>query len=91
MSVYVDNEKHKVGRMEVCHMFADTCGELHGMADSIGIPRRYVQVSRTGIIHYDVCKSKRALAIELGAKEIDRSGVAILCKRLKAEANSVDK
>jgi len=56
------------GRMVMCHMLADTLDELHAMADRIGVARRWFQDHRTP--HYDVCASKKALAIQFGAIEI---------------------
>jgi hypothetical protein len=72
MSVYVDNMQATFGRMKMCHMIADTLDELNEMADTIGVARKWIQNSRSGMIHYDVCLSKRALAVKAGAIEIDR-------------------
>lgn len=63
--VYVDDSIHQFGRMVMCHMVADTLPELHSMAEKIGIARRWFQDKR--IPHYDLCKSKRALALQFGA------------------------
>lgn len=68
MTVYVDNAYIKYGRMTMCHMVADTKEELDEMADRIGVRRKWRQASR--IVHYDICKSKRELAVKLGAVEI---------------------
>lgn len=68
MSVYVDAPIWRYGRMVMCHMFADTYEELHAMADKIGVARRWFQ-DHARLPHYDVCKSKRILAIKLGAIE----------------------
>lgn len=78
MSVYVDRMRASLGRMVMCHMFADSREELDAMADRIGVQRRWIQAAGTDREHYDVCKSKRALAIQFGAKEIDRHGVVAL-------------
>lgn len=51
----------------MCHMLADTEKELHAMARKIGIARRWYQGD-----HYDICQSKRALAVMHGAKEITK-------------------
>jgi hypothetical protein len=66
MSVYVDDMKAGYGRMKMCHMIADTDEELHAMADKIGVARKWHQGD-----HYDICLSKRALAIKAGAVEIE--------------------
>lgn len=71
MSVYVDNPLHRLGRMVMCHMLADTLDELHTMADKIGVARRHFQANAS-TPHYDICKSKRALAVKHGAVEADR-------------------
>lgn len=68
MTVYVDNARHPYRRMLMCHMIADTLSELHEMADKIGVDRRHFQAKR--IFHYDICNSKRRLAIKLGATTI---------------------
>jgi len=65
MSVYVDSAKNPVGRMKMCHMLADTVEELHAMVDKIGIPRRFFKEVKYP--HYDICQSKRGMAIKNGA------------------------
>lgn len=70
MSVYVDDAELPFGRMLMCHMTADTTEELHAMADRIGVARRWVQHPGTYREHYDICKSKRALAVQAGAVEV---------------------
>ena len=70
MTVYVDNMKANYGRMKMCHMIADTSDELLSMADKIGIKRKWVQKKGKYDEHFDICMSKKAKAIELGAKEI---------------------
>lgn len=73
MACYVDPAIHDFGRMKMCHLFADSDEELHAMADRIGVARRWHQKPpKASWPHYDVCKSKRALAVKLGAVEVDR-------------------
>lgn len=67
MSVYVDSAKHRYGRMLMSHMVADSDEELLAMADSITLPRRWHQKPGTYRSHFDLCQSKRALAIHRGA------------------------
>jgi Protein of unknown function (DUF4031) len=81
MSVYVDGEQNQFGRMKMCHMVADTLDELHEMAQRIGLKREWFQVSRNGTPHYDICQSKRTLAVSLGAQEIDRRKMVELARR----------
>lgn len=66
MTVYVDDYDAPFGRMIMCHMVADTLDELHTMADRIGVARKWFQDHR--LQHYDICKSKKELAIKHGAK-----------------------
>lgn len=68
--VYVDNMQAGFGRMKMCHMIADTPGELLEMADAIGVQRKWVQYAGTYQEHFDICMGKRQKAVELGAKEI---------------------
>ena len=84
MAVYVDNAAHRFGYMLMCHMIADTLDELHTMADKIGVKRQWFQQKRKDMPHYDICKTKRKLAIKYGAIEIDqRETVRILIKRYR--------
>jgi hypothetical protein len=85
MTVYVDDMRAAFGRMVMCHMLADTTDELLAMADRIGVARKWLQRPRTTYEHFDIALSKRALAVQAGAQEIDRRGVAALLKR-KREA-----
>lgn len=65
MTVYVDDMRAKFGRMVMCHMIADTDTELHAMADTIGLARKWFQGD-----HYDISLSLRAKAIAAGAQEV---------------------
>ena len=66
--VYVDDSKIPFGRMLMSHMVADNVDELHAMADKIGLKRKWFQNKR--IPHYDVCQSKKRLAIGHGAVQV---------------------
>ena len=67
--------------MKMCHMLADTLDELHAMADTIGVARKWFQScpphSRN---HYDIALSKRDLAVAAGAKQITRSELGALLR-----------
>ncbi len=76
MTVYVDDMRAPLGRMVMCHMMADSSDELHAMARSIGVKRRWCQNSGTWREHYDICLSKRGMAVESGAVEITRREAA---------------
>ena len=65
MSTYVDDAFIPYGYMKMCHMMSDTISELHAMANRIGISQKYFQDGKHP--HYDVCMTKRKLAISLGA------------------------
>ena len=69
MSVYVDNYRAPLGRMIMCHMMADTTEELLAMADRIGVDRHHLQSAGQWKEHFDVCSSKRRLAVAAGAVE----------------------
>lgn len=71
MSVYVDDMQAGYGCMVMSHMIADSREELDAMADKIGVRRRWLQYPGTYKEHYDICQSKRALAVAYGAIEID--------------------
>lgn len=81
MAVYVDQEQNSFGRMKMCHMFADTFDELHAMAGAIGMKREWFQP--LSFPHYDVAKGRRALALKLGAVEVDRRGGYEIRKKLR--------
>lgn len=84
MTVFVDSMNAKYGRMTMCHMVsdADNDDELHAMASQIGVARRWHQKAGTPHSHYDICLSKKKLALELGAVEISRQDLArILAKK----------
>ncbi len=81
MSVYVDNAKNGFGRMRMCHMMADTLDELHAMAERLELKRSWFQPKSSP--HYDICQSKRARAVQLGAIEVDRRQLVEVIKRLR--------
>lgn len=68
--VYVDNYNAKLGRMKMCHMIADSTEELLAMADKIGVNRKWIQHPGTFKEHFDICLSKKKIAIGFGAQEI---------------------
>jgi hypothetical protein len=84
VTVYVDDmyklSMGKYRRMKMSHMIADTEEELHAMARRIGVARRWYQGD-----HYDICMSKRQLAVEYGAKEITLRELAMKAKEQRRE------
>ena len=83
MAVYVDNFNAPFGRMKMCHMVADDKAELFEMAFLIGVQRKWVQHEDTYNEHFDICLSKKAKAIALGAKEINFREYATFCNNRK--------
>jgi hypothetical protein len=82
MSVYIDNARIFCGRMRMSHMVADSKHELLDMAERIGLKRHWLQKEGTPWEHFDVCRSKRVLAVQLGAVEVDgRQIVSIVLDR----------
>ena len=70
MAVYVDDMAAEFGRMIMYHMIADSTEELLEMVSKIGVDPKWIQFPETYKEHFDIAKSKRALAIKLGAVEI---------------------
>ncbi|GBQ85124.1 hypothetical protein AA14337_2999 [Acetobacter malorum DSM 14337] len=75
MSVFVDDVRIPYRRMLMCHMWADTEAELLDMADKIGVPRKWIQTPpKASWVHFDICVSKRSLAVKAGAIQTDKYG-----------------
>lgn len=74
MSVYVDNARIPYRRgsrkLLMSHMLADTTAELESMARKLGLKPEWIQCPGTYREHYDVCASRRAEAVRLGALEV---------------------
>lgn len=77
--VYVGRRRYKVGRMLLSHMIADSLEELHEMAKRIGVDKKHFQ-DKPGKPHYDVCQSKKELAIRFGAKLVDDREIISMLK-----------
>jgi len=87
MPVYVDSVFIGFGRMQMCHLIADTPDELHAMVDKIGVARRHFQDPKTmnvSMAHYDISKGKRKLAIDYGTIECDRNTFVAHVRRIRA-------
>lgn len=84
MAVYVDDMEASYGRMVMCHMLADSTHELLAMARKIGVDTKWIQKAGTHHEHFDIAKSKRALAVASGAIEIDRAGLVEILKKRRA-------
>jgi hypothetical protein len=62
--------------MVMCHMIADTTEELLAMADRLGLRREWLQDAGTYREHFDLAKTKRALAVQHGAVEVTQRELA---------------
>ena len=76
--VYVDDFNAPFGRMLMCHLVADTTGELLAMVDKIGVNRKWIQYPGTDKEHFDICLSKKKLAIKHGAKQVTARELVII-------------
>ncbi len=89
MAVYVDKAMIPFRRMKMNHMIADTSEELLEMADKIGVARKWIQYQGTPSEHFDICASKRLLAIKNGAEEITwKKCGQMIAERKKAHIKS---
>ena len=77
MAVFVDDAFLPFGRMKMCHMVADSDEELIEIATRLGLNRKWHQHPGTYRSHFDVCSSKRRLAIDQGATPITWRELAI--------------
>lgn len=75
----------------MCHMLADTLAELQEMAGRIGADPDWLQVSNSGIPHYDVpwgggrVPPRRQNAIDRGAIEIGMRETSALMRRIRSD------
>lgn len=85
MTVYVDMLIDYGWRLgPSCHMTADSLDELHAFAARLGLKRSYAQLPpRHYPPHYDLVRSKRQMAVRLGAIEIDHEHFLEHMKRLR--------
>ena len=74
--VYIDDFNAPFGRMRMCHMMADTTEGLLQMVDKIGVNRKWIQYPGTDNEHFDICLSKKKLALKFGAKEVNARWLA---------------
>lgn len=84
MAVYVDDMKQPFGRMIMCHMIADSDAELHAMADTIGVNRKWHQKPPKHDSHYDISLGMREKALRAGAIEITwrQTGAMVIRRRV---------
>lgn len=84
MAVYVDDmytiSLGNFGNMKMSHLIADTTEELLEMVDKIGVKRKWIQKAGTKWEHFDICVSKRTLAIKHGTIPITMRDLATVRK-----------
>ena len=91
MSCYVDDAIHPFGQMLMCHLWADALDELYAMVDRIGVQRKWLQQPpKASWVHFDIAKSKRALAISAGAIATDKYGPLEHVARLRGNQRTLD-
>lgn len=87
--VYVDSAVWPYRAALYCHLSADTLAELHAFALQLGLKRTWFQCPpKSRYPHYDLAPSRRAKAVQLGAKEVDRRTILEKVKALKQEYES---
>lgn len=75
MAVYVDDVRIRYGRMMMCHMWADSLDELLAVARKIGVAEKWLQrPPKASWVHFDICHTKKKLAVAEGAILTDRFG-----------------
>ena len=90
MTVYVDDVRHRFGRMIMCGLWSDSMDELYAMVDRIGVARKWLQQPpKASWVHFDISLDKKALAIAAGAVLTDKYGpLEFLAKRAIASGDS---
>jgi hypothetical protein len=90
MAVYVDDVRHRFGRMVMCHLWADSMDELLAMVDHIGVQRKWLQrPPKASWVHFDISLGKKALALANGAILTDKYGPIEHCARLKGDTKTL--
>ena len=67
--IYVGKKEYRNNKTIISYMTADTLPELHSMANNIGIHQRSFQ-NHNGKIYYAISKSRKNIALKLGAIEV---------------------
>lgn len=76
--------------MLMSHLLADTIDELIEMVQLIGIDKKWIQKAGTEQEHFDICDSKRLLALRYGAKPITNHELVNIIRQ-KRKNNKKDK
>ena len=69
---------------EFCHLLADTREELHEMADTVEMPRRFFQ-DHPWRWHYDLPAPLRERAVAAGAIEVSMRDIAGMLRARRAQ------
>lgn len=86
MTVYVDDVRHRYGRMVMCHMWSESLEELLWMADHIGLQRKWLQAPpKASWVHFDISLTLKARAIAAGAVLTDKYGPVEHVARLRGD------
>lgn len=89
MTVYVDDVRHRFGRMIMCHMWADTIEELHAMADLIGVARKWLQQPpKASWVHFDISLDRKVSALAAGAVLTDKYGPKEFLSKIDAASDN---
>lgn len=92
MSVYVDDVRHRFGRMVMCHLWADTADELHAFAAKLGLRRSWFQCPpKASWEHYDISLAKKVEALRNGAVLTDRYGPVEHVARLRGDTAMLER
>jgi hypothetical protein len=92
MSVYVEDVRHRFGRMIMCHLWADSLDELLAAVDAIGVQRKWIQGhptlsfgkhSNASYVHFDISLTMKDRAIARGAILTDKYGPVEHTSRLQ--------
>ncbi len=54
--------------------------ELHAMADALGLRRQWLH-HHPGLPHYDIPRTEKVTALELGAQEVTTRELILRCRR----------
>lgn len=80
MSTYVDSWNAKYRGMIMCHVIADSHEELLNLMDKIEVKRKWIQNENSYREHFDICLSKKKLAIKNGTIEISTIDLVRICR-----------
>lgn len=82
--VYIDDYNAPFRNMKMCHMIADSKDELLEMCDKIGVQRKWIQKEGTSHEHFDICSTKKVIALKFGAVSISLRDLALKLRDKKS-------